>query len=409
MLNVRCPEPQPVLRRLAVLCALAGGALLTAGCGGGDRAEPYVPQKMVSFGDENSLIASDQPSGLTLAADGTTPATVKGLVYTVNGLTAVYTAADGAGNPYLCTDPASTAYTACDATNGVAGTLATFTNSSWYLDAAYANSFVEVRHGATAADTATSRHMDLSYIYSCSGASIWTQVVAHGFKLGYSRYNGAEGQCPSDQYSNAVTYAAYGARVADVVQQVNTHQGELAKGTLVTVMAGQWDIYDAYIDITQNAVAQSVVEARLQASAADLASAVIQAVNTGAKVVLALTPDLGESPLAYNASQRTLLKSLTLTFNNALYIHNIATRVTDGGRVVAGVNTELLTNTSTRSTAYTYAPSVVCPEADTYTTTTTTDGSGNTTTTESGNTLKDPVGNRVKADGSFAGYDRFQA
>ncbi len=384
-----------VSRRAATLTAVAAAAVVLSACGSGSRVSYFVPTKMVSFGDENSLIDTYEDSAF-VQADGTTAGKLQGLVYTVNTLVA---GPENAVNYVVCNESSiASTYTACTTANGgTAGTLAATTyTGQWFQATDIGSHVIEVRHDTTSTQN---QRMDLRYAWSCSSNTIWTQVVAHAYKLGYATYKGTAGQCPTDSYSNAYTYAAYGAKVADVVNQITAHGGELGKGTLATVMAGQWDIYEQYQAVLAGK-SQGDAEAELKARAVQLADAIVAMTNTGTKVVVALTPDLGESPLAYNAGKTALLKALTTAFNDTLYIENLARRVTQGGRVLAGVNATLLTNTGTRSTAYVYAPNVVCPAADTY------DAS-----TSSGSNLFDPIGQRVTSSYITAklGGDTFKA
>jgi hypothetical protein len=378
------------LSRLATLTALACGTLVLNGCGGGDRATPYVPTRMVSFGDENSLIDTfneSSPSKL-FQTDGTTPGAVKGLVYTVNTVALAPIDGNAQGFFYVCADNAITGYAPCNNSNATGGSVTTIASNQWFSDPDFANRLIRVEH-----DTTTQKRLDALYAWNCSGSVIWTQVIAHAFRLGYANYNGTVGQCPTDGYSNAYTYAEYGKDSAAVVTQIDAHLNELGSGTLVTVMAGQWDIINLYKQIKLGTKTQAEAEAELRGRAGNLANAVVSVINQGAKVVVALTPDLGESPMAYNAGDTVLLKALTTAFNDALYINNLADqkKVPKGGRVVAGVNPETLTNTSTRSTSYVYAPNVLCPAVDSN------DAATSTTS------LQDPVGTKVLS--SYPGYD----
>ena len=217
-------------------------------------------------------------------------------------------------------------------------------------------------------DSTNNSQKSTDYYWLCTSSPMWVQVIAHDYGLGFANYSGSVGQCPTDGYSNAKTYAAYGARAADVATQITSHLSELGSGTLVTVMAGQWDILDKYNAVKANTLSQSSAESQLAASATTLADAIIQALGTGAKVVVSLTPDLSEAPLAYadgtNGKDGNFRK-LVDAFNNSLYIDNLAKRVTEGGRVVAGVNPVLLTDTSTRSTSSSYVyGTAICPSVN---------------------------------------------
>ncbi|MEY2842201.1 MAG: hypothetical protein RI920_238 [Pseudomonadota bacterium] len=380
----------PALRRFASLSALACIALALNGCGGGDRVSAYEPQRMVSFGDENSLIDSYTDASL-LAADGVSPGTMKGLVYTVNTMAGVKVNA-------LCSDAAvptgNTPYTACDATN--AGSGLTFDTASliqWFVQPSSANILTQVVHDTTSGHAS---RRDNLYTWTCAGSVIWTQVIAHSFKLGYNSYNGAVGQCPTDQYSNAYTHAQFGARIAGTVTQINSHKGELGSGPLVTIMAGQWDVLDMYAEVSNQTRTLDSAQAELKDRANQLIAAVQAITNAGGKVVVSFTPDLGESPKAHalgiNGSNGVLYK-LTNALNNQLYQLGNNQVIPKQGRVVAIVNPETLTDVNTRSTSYTYG-AALCPAVD---------SNDNTPTTASTTSLKDPLGRNVLT--TSAGYD----
>jgi phospholipase/lecithinase/hemolysin len=244
------------------------------------------------------------------------------------------------------------------------------------------------------------------YAWNCSGSVIWTQVIAHAFKLGYSSYNGAVGQCPTDNYSNAYTHAEYGARIADVVDQVNSHMGELGSGTLVTIMAGQWDVLDMYAEVSNNTRTLASAEAELKDRANQLIAAVQAITNAGGKVIVSFTPDLGESPKAYalgiQGSGGALYK-LTLALNNQLYQLGNNQIIPKQGRVVAIVNPETLTDVNTRSDGYVYG-AALCPAVDSNDEV---PASGSTAATPSTRVLVDPLGRKVLTLG--AGDDEYAA
>jgi phospholipase/lecithinase/hemolysin len=116
-------------------------------------------------------------------------------------------------------------------------------------------------------------------------------------------------------------------------------------------MAGQWDIIELYkaVNVTHT-MTQASAEAELKNRAATLANVVKDIISTGAKVVLGLTPDLGQSPMALSGNQASL-QALTKVFNDTLYITNLGNQ---SGRNLAGVNPEPFTEPSVRSAAYYY-------------------------------------------------------
>jgi outer membrane lipase/esterase len=326
----------PVTLRQMGLVAMACSMAALSACGGGSRAKAYAPDRIVSFGDENSLISSYQ--GGLKDSTGTGQGTLVGLVYTIN-------------SPYLyntltCVDSPAPSLAPCSAGDSTTFTTLGATDYGVFVDAAgtpasRSTILTKIDH-----DTASATHAQKSTntLYSCTASSIWIQVIAHDFGRGY------KSQCPTDA-DGATTYAQYHATVAMVVAQVAAHRGELGQGVLVTLMAGQRDILDLYASVQNNTISQASAEAELKNRAGTLANAVKDIMSTGAKVVLALTPDLGQSPMAANGGNQPLLASLTKVFNDTLYITNLGNQA---GRDLAGVNPEPFTNPTIRSAAYDY-------------------------------------------------------
>lgn len=339
MFPITASSPFLTPRRVATALALASAALVLAGCGGGSRAKDYQPSRMVSFGDDNSAIESY--SGNLLNATGGA-GTMTGLVYTVNTVAAA---------SLVCDNYAAPNFAQCSTSTG--GTFSSAATTD-YVVFDSANIVSKIEH-----DTTNSTQQETDVVYSCTSSNIWIQVVAHDFHLGYATYNGSTGLCPTDAYAGAVSYAAFGAKVADVVTQINSHIGELDSSTLVTVMAGQNDILDLFAQVKAGTLSQASAEAELKTRASSLATAIRAIMDTGAKVVLALNPDLGESPFAYQQTDpnRAILSDLLDTFNNYLYVNELGTT---SGRLLAGVNPETYTDPNTRSSTYTYN-AAVCP------------------------------------------------
>jgi outer membrane lipase/esterase len=190
------------VRGAAALAALA----VLASCGGNvSRAEPYVPDKLVAFGDEMSLIESN------------------GRKYTVN---------------------------AVDAT-----------------------------------DTS---------LFVCAGNPIWSQYVAQGYGFVFSQCN------PNNVTPTAFTYATVGATIDDVVLQVANHGVGFNSKTLVTVMVGTHDVLNAYAQVQNNLLSQEAALALMTTQGNRLGDLVNQITNKGdgARVLLALMPDVSYSPYA---------------------------------------------------------------------------------------------------------------
>ncbi len=318
---------QRLVRRLGVV-ALACASVVLASCGGGDRKSYFTPDRIVSFGDENSAIASDTSSNLLDSSFPGVATDLSGLTYTAK---AVVTSAS-----VVCAYDNSQAR-ACSSDNGVTFTSAgtTYrvpTGLNWVIK-------FEVDAGPTNQRTTV---VD----YACDATSTWVQIVARAYGKGYTS------QCAQDTRGGAVSYAALGAKTADVIAQINAHRGELNSNTVVTIMVGQNDILEQYQAIQGSTQTEAGAIAELQARAASMASAVRDVIGTGAKVVLALTPDLGQTPLAVGAGTTTLMTNLVRAYNDRLYITGLGNV---SGRSLAGINPESLTKPGTRSNAYQYA------------------------------------------------------
>lgn len=338
----------PVTLRRWGLVAMACSAVALSGCGGGDRAKAYAPDRVVTFGDENSAIESY--SSVALNASGGTAKTVYGLTYSVNSV--------GFGDAAFCTD--QTANTLCaDADKRTDVTSFTKVSGNAYLldavntgDTQNVVTLIDLGTGDYASLTGGPLKRTINKLFLCYNNTIWVQVVAHNFGKGY------EAQCPLDR-GGAENYAAYGAKVQQINDQIAANRGRLGKGVLVTLMAGQNDILEVYAAVQAATLTEASAIAELKLRAAAMARGVRDIISTGAKVALALTPDLGESPKASAGGENAaLLKRLTQAFNDALYITELGNT---SGRSLAGVNPEPYTNTLTRSASYVYSTAVCDP------------------------------------------------
>lgn len=320
------PSPRSVRRLGAV--ALACASLVLASCGGGDRESYFTPDNIVSFGDENSALGVDTASNLV---DNTFPGAatdLKGLSYTakpVNVSPAITCAYDGSQAQ------------ACSTDNGVTLTPAGTTYRVLSQGLNWVVKF-EVDAGPTNQRTTV---VD----YACDVPSTWVQIIARAYGKGYTS------QCPQDSRGGAVSHAALGAKTADVIAQINAHRGEITSKTVVTIMVGQNDILEQYAAIQGSTQTEAGAIAELQARAANMAAAVRSVIDQGGKVVLSLTPDLGQTPLAVNAGTSTLLTNLVRAYNDRLYITGLGNV---SGRSLAGINPESLTKPGTRNTSYQY-------------------------------------------------------
>ena len=329
----------PVSLRRAGLITLACSAALLSACGGGDRKNFFNPDRVVAFGDENSAFTAYSNPASLQDANGA-PVTLKGFTYTVQSVIAgVQETCDNIVTPTLCSTPTSNPF---DANVAV-------TDAVRYLLSVDRNVVTSI-----ARDAGNNTQRTSSTIYSCDTPRTWVQIVAGAYGKGFS------GDCPLDTRGGAVSYATLGAKTADVIAQINAHRGELNSRTVVTVMVGQNDILEQYA--VARAGNESGAIATLQGRADAMAAAIKDIIGgTGAKVVLALTPDLGESPKAHAGGEDpALLRRLTVAYNERLYVRGLGTQ---SGRSLAGVNPDSYTNPTTRSNSYTYRASL-CKSAD---------------------------------------------
>jgi phospholipase/lecithinase/hemolysin len=223
------------LQRLArgAVASLMAAAVL-AGCGGGEQVEPFTPNRIVSFGDENSVIGS-----------------TAGGKYTVNY---------------------------ADATVGI----------------------------------------------DCYKNPIWIQVLAADYGKSFT-------SCPGTLTGTAATsqtLATAGAKVADLAGQISAFQasGGFVTNDLVTIWVGQNDILEQYALYT-DASSKAAIEAVLTARGTALGAQVNALTSTGAKVLIALAPELSLTPFALtekaahtDTDRQLLLSDLKKTFNTALRV-----------------------------------------------------------------------------------------
>lgn len=311
----RVPTSLSVLRRAAGagFAAAAMAAGLTA-CGGGDQVEKFQPNKIVSFGDESSVLESEAVGD----------AEVKGLKYTVNSL-AFLPNVNKLFQPNTLAIPSGATLLSA---NAQPAWIATPAESTIVEDSLIVhdtdqvelqfNLPVKYKQGDGPEETVTLPVM-YQYAHQCSSHRLWIQLLANGYGLGY------QDECSVDR-SGAVTYAEAGARVStdengvrSIKSQIAAHRSELDSKTLVTVMAGQNDILQEYFAVKNFQSTSEAARARLRAKGRELAGMVNDLTTTGARVLIVTVPNLGLTPYARSTNaqaDRDLMTSLTSSFNN---------------------------------------------------------------------------------------------
>lgn len=286
---------------------------LVAGCGGGDRVKPFQPSQIIAFGDENSAFDDTSSSGTPLVASN--GVAIAGSRYTINVL--------ATGTQGLCVDAVCTAGTS-PATTAV-GTVFNPTSATYTNQFPTSSSQIKVVHlveGGTFVDASApvTLYRVTDFAYECSATQgndfgNWVQVLAQGLGGGALSIGGATG-CPLDS-GNGRSYAAWGAKIDDVATQVNNHLGELHDSVLVTVLAGQNDIMDAYDRVhTAQTLSADDAQKLMRDKGAQLAGIINQIVATGARVVYLTVPNLGVLPKTVKTGgDPGLATALTHAFN----------------------------------------------------------------------------------------------
>ncbi|MEO8298674.1 MAG: hypothetical protein ABI574_12805 [Burkholderiales bacterium] len=160
----------------------------------------------------------------------------------------------------------------------------------------------------------------------CRLNPVWPQYVANSFGLIFAQCTLANPAATP----TAFVQAAAGDRVASVVTKMNAYAASpgFTTKTLVTVMAGQWDILDAYNAVVAGADRATTV-ARMGPLAGNLATAISNVTNNGngGRVLVATVPDVGLTPcdpaslggvITTCLLRQQLLSDLTTEFNKQL-------------------------------------------------------------------------------------------
>ena len=162
--------------------------------------------------------------------------------------------------------------------------------------------------------------LDADGALDCVTNPIWVQSVAALYGFVFAECNPENVADPK-----AVMRAAAGARVADLVTQVDAQLAAdgVADDTLVTVLVGANDIVDLYATYPGSGRETLLADARERGAQA--ARQVNRLIDAGARVIVATMPDIGLTPYAlaekaaYTDTDRAqLITDLTTAFNTGL-------------------------------------------------------------------------------------------
>lgn len=241
-------------RRLGVVLVTSLAALTLASCGGGTQAKKFVPESLVVFGDDFSLITSDGVAGVA-ANEGATYGAAK--------------FEPGSAGPYDCE-----AY------------------FNWVMYFANSVGFKFTNECSKQISTRT----DLKTAVMLANDPVDVRV----------------------DNDTSVELAVTNAGADAISARMQANLSLLNKGTLVTVNAGRADIVKAYRAYLASPSSLSVLEEQLEQTGRRFARSLKPVVNTGARVLLILSPGLGESPLANTDGKKAELKALSAAFNKGL-------------------------------------------------------------------------------------------
>ena len=252
-------------------------ALALAACGGGTDIEDFRPNRILAFGDEASvLLAASAAGGNTPAASAAPladlPASTSGLKYGVNAVQVIPAASNASG-----------------------------------------------------VVTPAREEVD------CRVYPIWVQSVAAAFGLTFQECRGttAEADARGRILAQAGAFAAAPANaassVSDIRRQIDTFLagGSFTDQDIVTVMAGQNDIVDAFLN-RGTATDEALVESMRQRGK-QLAEQVNRIAVSGPAVIVMRIPNVGYTPWgrAQGEAGAQLLRRMTEGFNTSLQLNLI--------------------------------------------------------------------------------------
>lgn len=247
------------VRRLGAVLVTSLAAVTLASCGGGTQAKKFVPESLVVFGDEFSLITSDGVAGVS-ANEGATYGVAK--------------FESGSAGPYDCES-----------------------HYNWVM--LFADS------------------IGFKFTNECNKLLSGRPELKTAVMLANDP---VDVRVDSDESVNL----AYMNASADAISaRMQANLSLLNKGTLVTVNAGRADIVKAYRAYLASPTSLSVLTGQLEQAGRRFARSLKPVVNTGARVLLILSPGLGESPLAKAdtvklVDNKAAMKALSMAFNAGL-------------------------------------------------------------------------------------------
>ena len=165
----------------------------------------------------------------------------------------------------------------------------------------------------------------------CVANPIWIQQVATGFGLVFPECNHAAVPVVAPTSRD---YATPGARVADIVTQIDRHlaASHLSGTDLALVLAGANDVLALYAQYPTVSEAELIVQA--EAIGTVLGQQINRLAEAGTKVVVSTVPDLGLSPFGLAQEALAAGRSAVLTHLSARLNAKLRVTVVNDGRKI---------------------------------------------------------------------------
>lgn len=200
---------------------------------------------------------------------------------------------------------------------------------------------------------------------ACATNPLWVQRLASSYGLVFP-------ECNPDAVANPASriYAVNGAKVADLVGQVDQHLASdtFSNRDLVTLFVGQNDVLAQYA-LYPNTPSDQLMAAVYSAGLA-LAGQAARIANAGGKVLVSTAPELALTPFARaentaagDTSRSALLVGLVAKFNEGLRVGLFNSGVT-GAQVALMLTNELMGTMYKFPTTYAGMSNVLDPACD---------------------------------------------
>ncbi len=181
----------------------------------------------------------------------------------------------------------------------------------------------------------------------CSVNQVWNQQVAALYGLVFPECN--TGPTPASSPTSRIR-AAFGAGAFDLDGQINAQlaDGGLGRGDMVTVLVGQNDVINQYLQYPL--LSETQITANIEAAGAETGRQVNRLAALGTRVLIATTVDMGLAPFgrAERAAHADTDRAALLTRLTVRYNASLRATILNDGRVIGLVLFDELVGTLVR-------------------------------------------------------------